>query len=332
MTRTNKGVAGHQNPDVNFPQELGVYLAGEITRHIGTFLQFTYNQEMGKFMMDMTDIRYANNTVLSGKNLSYGITLNNGPTVEDLWNSTPAYSFPFIGSDTSATPTASPFLSNGNTVMMNSVGVGPYAMWNNHLYGVVSFYRTARQNDPNGPGSRDDALVGAAPYWRLAWSDDIANGSWEVGTFGFHAHYHPAGKPTNDTYTDTGVDAQYQKFSGPNLWELRANYIHENQTLNATAPGDASHHVNFFNVNGDWYYERHYGLGAGYSAISGDSLAAYGSPGTQPDSSYVTLQADWLPWLNTKFSLQYVAYNKFDGTSTNASDNNTLYLNILLAF
>jgi hypothetical protein len=40
-----------------------------------------------------------------------------------------------------------------------------------------------------------------------------------------------------------------------------------------------------------------------------------------------------LPWLNTKLQLQYVSYDKFngskqnyDGSGRNATDNNTLYL------
>jgi hypothetical protein len=45
------------------------------------------------------------------------------------------------------------------------------------------------------------------------------------------------------------------------------------------------------------------------------------------------LQATYLPWQNTQFTLQYIGYNKFNGSDNNydgsgrdASDNNTLYL------
>jgi len=34
-----------------------------------------------------------------------------------------------------------------------------------------------------------------------------------------------------------------------------------------------------------------------------------------------------LSWLNGRISLQYVAYTKFDGQTSGASDNNTLFLN-----
>jgi hypothetical protein len=43
--------------------------------------------------MDNTDLRYANQTKLGGKEFEYGITLNNSPTVQDPWNSPPAWGF-----------------------------------------------------------------------------------------------------------------------------------------------------------------------------------------------------------------------------------------------
>ena len=56
--------------------------------------------------MDNTDIRYANKTKLRGKELVYGVDLNNNPTLEDIWNSTPAWGSPWVASDNAPTPTA----------------------------------------------------------------------------------------------------------------------------------------------------------------------------------------------------------------------------------
>ena len=48
------------------------------------------------------------------------------------------------------------------------------------------------------------------------------------------------------------------------------------------------------------------------------------------------MQGDWLPlnkhplaaypWFNPKLTVQYVHYAEFDGTTSNASDNDTLHL------
>ena len=80
--------------------------------------------------------------------------------------------------------------------------------------------------------------------------------------------------------------------------------------------------------------------------ISGDAVKALympasvdGSMNGKPDSNGLIAQFNYEPWLNTKFSIQYIAYNKFNGGSTNydgsgrkASDNNTLYVDSWIAF
>ncbi len=67
----------------------------------------TYHSQGDHFTWDNTDVRYANNSrQLTGKPLTYGITFNNSPTVEDLWNSTPAWGYPFISNDLAPAPAA----------------------------------------------------------------------------------------------------------------------------------------------------------------------------------------------------------------------------------
>jgi len=57
-----------------------------VDQHVGSFLQVTYDSQGDHFSMDNTDIRYANKTKLGGKELVYGLDLNNNPTLDDLWN------------------------------------------------------------------------------------------------------------------------------------------------------------------------------------------------------------------------------------------------------
>jgi hypothetical protein len=87
-----------------------------------------------------------------------------------------------------------------------------------------------------------------------------------------------------------------------------------------------------------------YTLSAGYASLRGDAdRAYYGTANGSPDSSWVTLQLDWLPfnknggpslwsWFNPKMSAQYIAYSRFDGTTSGASDNDTFYLQAWLVF
>ena len=66
--------------------------------------------------------------------------------------------------------------------------------------------------------------------------------------------------------------------------------------------------------------------------VSGSSIGL-------PDTGGYIAEFDFLPWFNTKFSVQYIAYNKFngsndnyDGAGRNASDNNSLYALAWIAF
>ena len=74
--------------NISLPDQLSFFFAGEISPSLGSFVQITMEEGTG-FSLDNTDIRYANRE----GDVTYGITLNNNPTVQDLWNSTPAWVF-----------------------------------------------------------------------------------------------------------------------------------------------------------------------------------------------------------------------------------------------
>src|SRR5260370_40209979 len=110
FTSTKAPQPGTQNGNFEFPQDISLFLAGAWSTHVGSFLQLTYDTQGDHFSIYNTDIRYARQRQLAGKNWVYGLTLNNNPTVEDLWNTTPAWGFPFISSDIAPTPTAAPII------------------------------------------------------------------------------------------------------------------------------------------------------------------------------------------------------------------------------
>jgi len=89
-----------------------------------------------------------------------------------------------------------------------------------------------------------------------------------------------------------------------------------------------------------YYYKRKIGGSLGFFNVTGSTDAGLyaaapvsGSASNDPGSRGYVFEADYLPFLNVKLSLQYVLYSKFnggssnyDGSGRNASDNNTLYL------
>jgi hypothetical protein len=98
LTTTRTAIPGTQNSTASFPQQASIFFAGAVAPHVGIFSQFTYAAADGSLGIDNVDIRYANHTTVGEQDLLYGVTLNNNPTVQDVWNTVPAWSFPFMSS------------------------------------------------------------------------------------------------------------------------------------------------------------------------------------------------------------------------------------------
>src|SRR6202011_2029037 len=102
---TLPGVA--QNGTAGFPQQLSIFYAGKIAPHFGAWFQLTYSNASGSISIDNSDLRFADSMVLpDAESLTYGVSLNNNPTVQDLWNSTPAFGFPYARSNANVSPLA----------------------------------------------------------------------------------------------------------------------------------------------------------------------------------------------------------------------------------
>lgn len=347
-TYTDKKQPESQNNNISFPQQLSVFLAGEITPKLGGFIQVTYDDQNGSIGLDNSEIRYANQTELASENFIYGFTLNNNPTVQDIWNSTPAWGFPYASSSVAPSPFAATLIEGG--LAQSAAGLGAYGFWNNLIYGEFSIYRSAQQGAPNPPNSSSSGVIKTlAPYWRLALQKQFGDHYFELGTYGISTAIYPTGvSGLTDNYTDISFDLNYEKNLGSNVLTAYTTYIHENQQFNATLAeiGNKSNNLNSFKIVGNYYLHQQFGFSLAYFSITGDAIPALytpqsvdGSANGKPDSNGFIAQFTYLPWFNTKFSIQYVAYSKFNGSSTNydgsgrnASDNNTVYIDSWLAF
>lgn len=344
--------ASAQNGSVSFPQQLSVFYAGAVTDQLGAFMQVTYTQTDDHFTIDNTDIRYARDlTFDDGEAFTWGLTLNNNPTVQDVWNSTPAWGYRFISSAVAPTPSASPLLAG--PLAQNVAGLGTYGWLNNTWYGELTLYRSSQPGVPQPNDSTSGAVIsGVAPYWRLAWEHAWAGGGegqndLEVGLMGMTVHQYPGnGQPltgATDDYRDTGVDAQYQYITSGDSLAVHANYIHEQQDLNASSRlglSGPSDKLNYWNVNASYYWGGTYGPTLGYFSTNGNAdptlyapVPLSGSATGSPDSNGWIAQWTYLPAMNVQLTAQYILYNKFNGASDNydgsgrkASDNDTLYL------
>lgn len=351
-----------KNDDISFPQEFSLFFGGKIAPKVGAFVQVTYEGAADKFAFDNSDIRFAHSLEVGGKTLVLGATLNNNPTVSDLWNSTPAWGAPFASSGSAPSPSAATLIEGG--MGQSVLAGGLYAYYNGvvDVYAEVDGYRAS----PLGVSLPLDASTGATrvvdgfmPYWRLAVEKAHGNHNLMVGTFGLSGGLHPGGTITDatatpptetprpltgptDQYTDLGADAQYQYLGDTHIITGTLTYIHESSSLNASQPAgladNLSNDLHSFKGSASYIYDRMIGTRVTFSTMRGSADATnYGTLG--PRATSLTGELFYTPWYNTKLGVQYSSYFDFDGASTNydgsgrnASDNNTLYAYLWLAF
>jgi hypothetical protein len=362
------GVA--QNGTAGFPQQFSLFYAGKIAPNFGAMFQLTYANDSGTVAIDNSDLRFADEKVLGNNStLIYGVSLNNNPTVQDLWNSTPAWGFPYASSNAAVSPLAGTAI---NGAFAQSVaGLSAYVWWNESLYAEFGGYRSAQQGVTNqltggaGPldGTASNVLSGVTPYWRVNFEHLWGRHDLSVGMFGADFRVFPgsaSGTPTSlsgpeNTFNDVAEDFQYQYIGEDQLFSLMGTHVHESMTLDASfATGNAANPRNTLSttqIAATYYYRRKYGGTVQYFSTTGSSDSALypatapGQPGVvtsangSPDTRGWIAEANYLPWLNVKLSLQYTWYQKFNGGSTNydgvgrnASDNDTLYLLLWFAY
>jgi hypothetical protein len=364
----------YQPNDNTVLSPFSAFWGGAITNDIGAFAQVTYNAPpAGGFSdpfghtwtWDNTDVRFARTASIGPLDFIYGITANNNPTVQDVWNTTPAWSFPYAVSTLAPTPSSKTMIEGAFAAHVG--GVGAYTFINDLLYLELTGYRTLGFDQQNAlgtdPFSAPGLFGGVAPYWRAAVEPHWGRHTLMVGTFGMFFDVHPWLDPTfatgttgtfplSDKFTDIGFDSQYQ-YQGDNYWlTLRGSYIREFQRLDSSFANFASSNptnlLNSLKLQASFAYggDNRVVFTGQYFDIRGTPDATlYGldvngnaltpnSNGWMAEIAYIPFglsKAMGWPWFNARIGLQYTYYNKFNGTTIGAHDNNTLFLHAWFA-
>ncbi len=328
-------------------QTIDLYLAGPLGHNLGLFTQASWGQNGHTVGWDMTDLRYSQTSKLGKHSAIWGFSLNNAPTLSDIYNSTPAWQYPFAGSDLAPGAPASPVIMD--TFASNTLGLTAYTQIDEKWYLEAGGYRSlSRTFLDKVNADYVGTITRTAPYMRLAYQTGIGQQSnLEVGGLYFAPNLRPDGVGAgSDKYRDYGVDATYAWMSANARHNviLQGLYVHERQTLNNTyAAGGSSNldnHLDSMNINASYWFDNTYGatLGALTTTGSSDAKLYGGSPDTEggvAEISWVPFGKDnsWMqPNVNLRLGLQYNFYTKFAGSSGNASDNNTTYIYLQTLF
>lgn len=344
------------NKNNNFTfDEASLFYAGKIYDRVGAFSQVTYDGYAERLVMDKTDIRFADSMDIGETPVTYGISLNNTPTVQDLWNTT-TWGFPYTGSGVQPGVGSSALIDGGLDAQVG--GATAYTMIDNLLYLEAGAYGSFSSNFQRGfgIGAPDRvSLDGPAPYWRVALQQDWKGHFFSLGQYGMIANVVPGRDRTNGAnhFTDVAFDATYQYMANPkHIFEAKTTYIYEDQRLSADrlAAGDPSTgntYLNTYKLNLAYTFDQTYGVTFGYNRITGSHSPLMDDTGviydqTRPNSEFYTAELVYVPfgkststlkpWLNLRTSLQYIGYSQANGTHTQAQDNNTFMVNGWLAF
>jgi hypothetical protein len=354
------------------PDQASIYSGGHITDNIGLFAQYTFawdqgNSHSGTFGADNIDLRYADHIADASHDFIWGLSINNNPGLTDTFNSNPAWSFPFQYS-ASGSATAPPVQTaiEGTYGGGTARGLTGYFYLNKSYYVEIGDYMantgaskfltyTSDKGAPNHNGTVP--LIGANPYYRLAYTTEWGPSNLMVGAFGLKSKIGDgSGDGLKTTYNDNGLDAQYQYISDPTVVSTQLRFISEKisdpSNLVYTNP---SQNLHSFYAKAMYVYRAKYGAGLAYWSEHGSADAAYtatdgganfysclDAPGCtvgSPNTKVWIPAVFWQPLQNVRLTLYKTLFSQFLGGSSNydgygrrASDNNSTYLYLWMDF
>ena len=130
------------NNNLNLDQA-SLFIAGNIGDHSGAMMQITGGNNFAAWKLDNSDIRpFTTAFDVGDKELRIGFTLNNNPTVQDPYNSTYAWGYPYVAPGLAPTPAGQTMLAGA--LSTNSIGYTGYLWWDKSLYLEAGVYQTQK--------------------------------------------------------------------------------------------------------------------------------------------------------------------------------------------
>jgi hypothetical protein len=303
-----------------------LFTGGKITDNVGAFVQITYDPyaaqaDDGSFRghtsADNIDIRYADRMVSDARDLIWGVSLNNNPSVSDPWNTAPAW-MQYVPVPS---PTSSQFVDGaapypGYASDGNIAGLTAYAFLDRTWYAELGLYGSSRgalSFMSAGVAPEDKTrLRGLNPYWRLAWNHEWDAHSLMLGVAGMNAQIYDDPLNTSDPatthhYRDLNLDAQYQYLLDPHAVTVQFAYGHRTHRYPdflANQPAafvDASGNAlpntgnedttNIWRAKMSYVYQARYGGAGSLFNLSGNTNTALQTSGYDPATLTITSDA-----------------------------------------
>ncbi len=200
------------------------------------------------------------------------------------------------------------FSSEGN---LGTVAHGYFL--GNRLYAAVGAMRGGISSDAlNNGGALSNLVTGTVAnndpndgYFRLAWDQKLPNGAITFGGAYYDGTQRIILPTTYDSKVKRGyIDVSLEQNYGENhLFEVQALYGN-GKDKNVFGGGEERKFDGYY-VEGSYFYDRKFGLIAAINDIKFKDVLATDPTGLQDKIDSWLVSLNFLPWLNTKFALQY---------------------------
>ena len=384
-TNGNNGTGQvHQSGKLE-PNYLFLDVGGKIFDNFGAFSQWYYAFDeqisgggkipnQNQFAADVQDWRYADHYVGdSADTLSdviWGASLNNYAGVTDVWNSSPMWMYPYMGSTRNSSTYGLPYNTRLSAYSIHNPGYGAYVYLNQNFYAEADLYQSGGPGafswmtypaSNNNPNSAPVYLQGLNPYFRFAYQSDEHRGhNWMLGVLGANINQYascsslslascgainsPALSAGTVQYQDRAVDGQYQYLVEPHAVTAQARFTTESiSDPNKLMYSNPTNSTNSFMSKVSYVYNATYGAAVAFQNITGTGDAHYGTNAVtkanlNPNSTAWIPSIWYQPLQNLRITYQYTAFTKYNGgttnyngSGTNATANNASWLYLWLA-
>ena len=323
--------AGYPTNDTfNLVKDDSLYIAGEITPHLGAWVEIGGWNDNGNAatLAGYDAILNGGDHTVDNKNFTYGLSFENVVGFDDVGQAGPGnWGVPLMNPLSTHNTLFDPF--NGTPIE----GVEAYAMLgdftNGGIYGNIGLYAPSTGNDEGTPPAPTvGRIAGGSGYnWEGAkhvdtyvnveyWLPGFKNIYSMIGAFGYFGQEkmeNASSVQYSDNVNDYGLEAQAQYIGGKNLVEFfgEVQKQHDSEFYGTDQWTGISYSTNGTSVNrtgialkADYYYKRTYGVYIKY-------MYANSSQVQDLDYSGYIVGVSWYPWQNVNVRVEHMMWSKY---------------------
>jgi len=285
-------------------------------------------------------------------NPAFALAPGFAPAIANPWPARPLTVSPFAAPVYRSVTDGGPFSED---LTSPAFDIGRYdAMWEDTIFTEIAAYGGLERDALRVAGMRAmngaDGASGGIPYGRLTVRREFQEGrhALTLGAYGLQTSVRPTAISGfgDDSYTDAAVDGTYRWTAHPNrnisdTVSMHVLFLHESENLiasHAIFGTRSTDDLTVFRGDASWSWGANVTPTVQYFQIAGSAdPVRLGTLDGSPNSKGWIAEVGCPPsdnsgsplnWFNVRLSLQFVAYSEFDGSSRNASHNNTLLLHL----